>query len=252
MNSERLERIVDRAHGEVDVQYVGRGFKQSSLPMQNRCRPVMIGSSVGHHAITAGSVGCFVTTAAGLRLMSNNHVLADEDRARRGDPIVQPGPHDGGRVPSDVIGTLDTAVPLSTSQPNRFDAALAALEDDMPIDAAHVAGVGTLSAVADASEVLDVAKVGRTTATTFGRIVAIDLDDAWFDYEIGPLRFDGIIQIAGDDGRFTAAGDSGSLVVSREDAPRAIGLHFAGYENGTSVACPLPELLAELGASLVS
>jgi hypothetical protein len=245
---------VERARGEADVEYVGRGFKQQApaVPQQGRCRPVTIGSSVGHHAITAGSVGCFVDTADGVRMLSNNHVLADEDRASPGDPIVQPGPYDGGRTPGDVIGTLDRALPLDRHQPNRFDAALATLSSDAPYDPTTILGVGTLSGVTDPSKGLLVAKVGRTTAATFGRVIGIDLIDAWFDYETGPLRFDGVIQIAGEGGRFTAGGDSGSLVVTREAHAHAVGLHFGGYENGTSVAAPLPDLLAELGASLIS
>jgi hypothetical protein len=252
MNSERLSNIVARARGEADVEYVGRGFKQNApAPLRGRCRPVLIGSSVAHHGITAGTVGCFVEARGGVRLLSNNHVLADEDRAQPGDAIVQPGPRDGGRVPQDVLGSLDFAIPLDHARGNRFDAALATVSDDAAVDAATVSEIGRLAGVADPFEEMLVAKVGRTTATTYGHVIGLDLDDVWMEYETGWLRFDGVVQIRGDGGRFTSAGDSGSLVVTRERECSAVALHFGGYENETSVACPLAPLLQELQATLV-
>ena len=236
MNSERLSNILERACGEADVEYVGRGFKQDApQSLRGRCRPIVIGSSVAHHGITAGTVGCFVEARGGLRLLSNNHVLADEDRAHPGDAIVQPGPRDGGRVPQDVIGNFDVAIPLDHKSSNRFDAALAAVSDDAAIDAATVSQVGRLAGVADPFKELLVAKVGRTTGTTYGRVIGLDLDDVWMGYETGWLRFDGVVQIRGERGRFTSAGDSGSLVVTRDTECSAVALHFGGYENETSV-----------------
>ncbi|MFQ6040729.1 MAG: hypothetical protein ACE5PV_07725 [Candidatus Poribacteria bacterium] len=45
-------------------------------------------------------------------ILSNNHVLANENRARIGDPVIQPGSLDGGTVENDVIGHLFDYVPL--------------------------------------------------------------------------------------------------------------------------------------------
>jgi hypothetical protein len=56
-------------------------------------RPLRIGGSVGHFKITAGTLGCFVRARIGdaLHILTNNHVLADENRAKVGDAILQPG-----------------------------------------------------------------------------------------------------------------------------------------------------------------
>ena len=44
--------------------------------------------------------------------LSNNHVLANENRANIGDPVIQPGELDGGDPQADEIGELFDLVPL--------------------------------------------------------------------------------------------------------------------------------------------
>ena len=62
-----------------------------------RQRPVPLGYSVGHPAITAGTIGARVRDALGrVYILSNNHVLANSNGASIGDPAYQPGPFDGG------------------------------------------------------------------------------------------------------------------------------------------------------------
>jgi hypothetical protein len=43
-------------------------------------------------------------------MLSNNHVLANSNAAEIGDPILQPGPYDGGRYPGDQIAVLEDFV----------------------------------------------------------------------------------------------------------------------------------------------
>jgi hypothetical protein len=100
-----IETIRRRAAGEIDVRYVGRIVKAAAIPpgwTQTRTRPLRTGLSVGHHAITAGTLGGFLRVASeepdlsgALHLLSNNHVLADENRAKVGDVILQPGRYEG-------------------------------------------------------------------------------------------------------------------------------------------------------------
>lgn len=82
-NSPEIELMRKRAKGEVDVRYVGRVVKSVKSWHQKRNRPLRVGGSVGHFKITAGTLGCFVRARIGgaLHLLSNNHVLADENRA---------------------------------------------------------------------------------------------------------------------------------------------------------------------------
>jgi hypothetical protein len=247
MDGDAVARIVAAAAGEALVEYIGPGFKQSGGT--GRVRPLEVGASVGHPNITAGTLGCFIETGDGVRLLSNNHVLADEDRARQGDPIVQPARYDGGTAPGDAIGHLDEVEPLALGQPNAMDAATARLVEGVDFDPS-VPGIGSLAGVAPVEGTEAVAKIGRTTGLTRGQIVRIEAE-AVIDYEKGPVAFDGVIHVVTEGALFTEGGDSGSLVFTDEPSPHAVGLHFAGLENGRSVIAPLPAVLARFGASLV-
>jgi hypothetical protein len=68
-------------------------------------RPLQPGVSIGHRDGTAGTLGCIVRRGEDQYLLSNNHVLALLNRAEIGDPILQPGPGDGGTL-NDHIGKL--------------------------------------------------------------------------------------------------------------------------------------------------
>jgi len=135
--SRELETIQRRAHGEVDVRYVGEVVKRAIPWHQRQNRPLRIGGSIGHVRVTAGPLGGFVrdrATAATL-ILSNNHVLADENRGKTGDPIVQPGDLDGGKDPSDRVGTLGRFVRLRRSGANEVDCAVCTISDTLRFSA---------------------------------------------------------------------------------------------------------------------
>ena len=79
-------------------------------------RPTLPGDSIGHFNITAGTFGCMVRRKGTNDpfMLSNNHVFADTNKANIGDPILQPGPHDGGTA-DDLIGYLKDFVPIEFS-----------------------------------------------------------------------------------------------------------------------------------------
>lgn len=98
-----------------DVYEVGylRAYQQQSP--RARFRPTIpAGVSIGHYKITAGTLGAIVTDRrTGERLiLSNNHVLANSNDAQIGDPLLQPGPADGGTNPADVVARLERFVPM--------------------------------------------------------------------------------------------------------------------------------------------
>ena len=237
-NTQQVEAIRRQARGEVDLRYVGHVVKQATPWEQTRKRPLLIGLSVGHYKITAGTLGAFVRLRKGgaLRLLSNNHVLADEDRGKKGDAILQPGAYDGGRNPADRVGTLDVAVKLKKTGANLVDCALAALDPKITFKATTLTGVGTLSlAAAPPVEEIDlVEKIGRTTLHTRGRVTAFELDNLVVAYDQGNLRFDGQIEIEGASTEpFSQGGDSGSLIFTSL-GHEAAGLLFAGGDQGGS------------------
>src|SRR5262249_51225941 len=137
-NSPQVEAIRKQAKDEVDVRYIGRVFKRAAKPWyQKRNRPLRIGGSLGHFQITAGALGCFVSKAdkGPVMSLSNNHVLADENRAKKGDAILQPGPFDGGENPADKVATLSNSIRLNKTKPNLVDCAVAALDDGIKFNA---------------------------------------------------------------------------------------------------------------------
>ncbi len=236
-NSEQVEKIRKQARGEVDVRYIGRVMKQAAPWHQQRNRPLRIGGSIGHFKITAGTLGCFVRGREddSPLILSNNHVLANENRAKKGDAILQPGRFDDGQNPKDGVGTLLSFVKLKRIGANLVDCAIAGLKSGTEHDHRKLTGLGKLAGVGDVviDEGAAVGKVGRTTGVTHGRVTAFELDNVVVGYDIGELRFDNQIEIEGaGNAPFSQGGDSGSLIVDAER--RAVALLFAGGDQGGS------------------
>lgn len=74
-------------------------------------RPVRPGMSIGHIEGTTGTIGCIVKRGTQRFILSNNHVMARANKARLGDPVIQPGLSDGGTL-DDTIAELAAFVPL--------------------------------------------------------------------------------------------------------------------------------------------
>lgn len=260
-NSKEVEAIRKEAKGEVDVRYVGR-IQKFATPQQKKNRPLKIGVSAGHVKITAGTLGAFVRDpkTGATMILSNNHVLANENKAKAGDAIIQPGHFDGGTDPADRIATLTRFIKLKRTAPNLVDAAVATLLSGIEFDPKTLAGLGGKLAGVSPDAFLDegtaVGKVGRTTGTTKGRVTAFELDNVGVTYGVGLLFFNDQIEIEGaDDGPFSQGGDSGSLIV---DASRkAVGLLFAGGDTGGSngkgltYANPIHTVLSQLKVELM-
>ena len=119
--------------------------------------------------------GCFVETSDGaICILSNNHVLANENRSKLGDPILQPGNFDGGSEPNDCVGVLEKSIRLKKKEPNHVDCAIASVEDGVGFNHRRVSGIGQLAGLGATflDEGTAVAKVGRTTGDTHGRVTA--------------------------------------------------------------------------------
>ncbi len=259
-DSSEVTRIHEMARGEVDVRYVGRIVKQ--VPWyQSRERPLKIGLSIAHYLVTAGTLGAFVRrkSAESVLVLSNNHVLANENKAKKGDAVVQPGPFDKGKKGKDSVARLEEFVPLKSTGSNVVDAAVARLTDKLDYDPRDLQSLGRLAGVGEEITSIGgaVAKIGRTTGLRLGRVTAFEVDNLVVTYGIGNLRFDNQIEIEGADTlSFSEGGDSGSLIV--DDAQRAVALLFAGGDHGGSngrgltYATPIDRVLTILKVNMVS
>ncbi|MCT9080497.1 S1 family peptidase [Streptomyces fulvoviolaceus] len=214
--------------------------------LKRRMRPCPSGFSVGNVRVTAGTLGSVVYdflpgatvdppgpglgTPSKFYILSNNHVLADSNRAQLGSPILQPGTFDGGTDPADRIATLDRFIPIQFAPQtpverhnNVVDCALGAVEFQDATREQYFSGAPRAwrrkanVAVGDL-----VKKTGRTTNISFGRIIATDATIDVGYGTAGTARFkDQILTTA-----ISAGGDSGSLVTSLDNV--ATGLLFAG------------------------
>ena len=257
---EEMEKITEAARGEVDIRHVGSIRKQQPPWHRSRNRPLQIGGSIGHFLITAGTLGCFVRDRNDrdqTLILSNNHVLADENNATSGDSIIQPGRVDGGHNPGHQVGELLRFVALATEQPNQVDCAVATIGEKVDIEAYELEGLGSLNGLGQpiVSDGVKVSKVGRTTGVTHGLVTACEVDNVIVEYDMGLLRFDNQIEIegAGPD-PFSRGGDSGSAIIDADLA--AVALLFAGGEiggsngQGLTYANPLQEVLDALDVDL--
>lgn len=258
-----LAGMADAVLDEVDVRVVGAvRVLAAPLPrdLRRRTRPLAPGLSVAHPAVTAGTLGGFVRVGGRVALLSNGHVLAAGGAAAVGDPVLQPGPADGGNPAVDRVATLAAVAPLTADRPDRVDAAVAVVDPEVLLDPGRFPG-GPLGAVLLAADDVEpdgrVEKVGRTTGHTVGRISAVELDGVSVRYDRGVHVFDGQIEVDGGPGPFSAGGDSGSVIWRSADrAP--LGLLFAGSETGgrtgggLTFANPLPTVLSVLGAQWIA
>jgi hypothetical protein len=232
-----LTGLDDAVLEELDVRVIGAVRALSSPTpdqLQQRTRPLHPGLSVAHPGVTAGTLGGFVRIDGRLAILSNNHVLAASDAAALGDPVLQPGPADGG-VEADRIATLAAFVRLSGGAgADLVDAAVAVLDPEVPAEPGRLPG-GPLGDAALPVDEVDpderVEKVGRTTGHTLGRITAVEVDGVSVQYDDVVHTFDDQVEIEGLNGSFSAGGDSGSVIWRSSDrAP--LGLLFAGSETG--------------------
>lgn len=224
-----------------------------------RWRPLVGGISIGHKDITAGTLSCLVEDQNGKKyILSNNHVLANENKAKIGDEILQPGPYDGGKIPNDVVAKLSKFVEIkfpasecplakiivkilnfiakifrrktrfsfySIELPeNEVDCAIA---EPIVEASPEILEIGIPKGSAKVKEGEKVKKSGRTTGLTEG--IVID-DDATIIVSYGEKEALFIHQILVQGENIARGGDSGSAVLNEDGY--VVGLLFAGSEDG--------------------
>jgi len=245
-----------------DVVEIGRVRLESET---GRLRPAPPGCGLGHPDVTVGTFGCLVKRnddESGLYILSNSHVLADSGIARVGDEIVQPGVHDGGRTPGDVIATLNRFVPFDYGRqgyPNLVDAAIAKVRRKSGVQREiRILGIAPAGISRTLHRGMQVRKVGRTTDLTTGEILdvayRVRLRYKAPGYRSRHYRRRGHRRHATVGlrdlvlcTRFTDYGDSGAAVLNSRN--RIVGLHFAGSASN-SIFCRAEHVFSLLDVRL--
>lgn len=270
--------LVPTAVEGMPTDVVETGVIRAFQAPTGRFRPAPGGVSVGHVAITAGTLGCWATKNGRKVILSNNHVLANSNDAEIGDPILQPGPFDGGSFPQDHIANLTQFVPISfEGEPSecpfanavisvfnlgceiinsntRYRAAKVQAADNLvdaaiatPLNAADVQdeilNIGSIQGTAQGELGMAIKKIGRTTGFTTGEILQVDVT-ADVQYGGGRIaRFTDQLLA----GAMSQGGDSGSAVLN--DNNGLIGLLFAGSDT-TTIINRIEHVFSALGVSL--
>jgi len=246
---------------KTDVQETG--MIRALQDRTGKWRPAPGGVSCGHIDITAGTLGCLASRGDQIYILSNNHVLANSNQGQPGDPILQPGPYDGGTI-EDQIATLEEFVPINfgtdiptcpvatgtaatfnwmarlvgsqhrlqafqeNSEMNLVDAAIA-----RPISAdlveKRILEIGEPQGVSEGTLGLKIRKSGRTTGLTSGEITQV-YATVQVSYGTGKTAIFTDQLIAG---AMSSGGDSGSAVL--DESERVIGLLFAGSDSVTII-----------------
>lgn len=238
-----------------------------------RYRPVPGGCSIGpERSTSAGTLGGFACdgTDDGIVLLSNNHVISNLDTLPTLRRIVQPGRLDGGTLPADVIGSLKRDVILNTV-PNVTGAAPPLSVVDAAIGTIDVGrtdeiqqlGVPAIYELQAPTVGMAVQKRGRTTRlTTNGTIFSINVTtNITYANRTRLGRVQNAFWIRSTDGNvFSAAGDSGSLILSQNEGEVAgtfpvVGLLFGGgaFGDGTpgTIANDINSVFGALNLSTV-
>jgi hypothetical protein len=278
------EEMIPSEVDGISTDVIEVGELRSFQSRTERIRPAPGGVSIGHYLISAGTLGCPVyDVKSGNRLiLSNNHVLANRNEAQIGDPILQPGPADGGTPEKDTLALLERFEPIHyIDEPaacsiansyvnignwvasrlgskhrltayqyhpfatNIMDVALA-----RPVGPSDLLDeIMEIGAVTESSEAvlgLSVMKSGRTTALTTG---TINILDATVTVNYGSDRtatFDNQIVST----PMSEGGDSGSLLVAA-DTKTAVGLLFAGSSQAT-LFNPIQPILTNMQVSFMA
>ena len=234
----RAEDLVPDNLDGISTDVIESG-KFTALPRQEH-RPFPGGVSCGHPSISAGTIGlpALKTEKYGEEkkvLLSNAHVIAPhwKGNIKKGDPILQPGPMDGGGR-SDKIAELLDWKEISFEGDNYIDAAIA--ECTKKIEPHVIEVGGYLSLVEDPQVDMKVTKHGRTTGHTEGIILATDADiDISFGRDMASFKDQIVIESTNRDS-FSDGGDSGSAVFlgsKEEPTTKVAGLLFAGNNRYT-------------------
>jgi hypothetical protein len=260
---------VPSALGGVQTDVIETGQIFALQDPTQKMRPARPGVSLGHHQITAGTFGCLVQRNGQVFILSNNHILANSNKAQMGDAILQPGPHDGGTL-ADQIGTLEQFIPvgfgisagcgcspfalllrlLGLASPrinepgnNTVDCAIA-----RPLSAdlvnADILNIGIPSGVGTVTLGTPVQKSGRTTGLTSGEITQLDVTvSVLYGTQIAVFRNQLMT------GARSQGGDSGSAVLDMNR--QVVGLLFAG-SNTATIMNPIQLVLEALQVQVVT
>lgn len=216
----------------VDVIEVVMKAHGGPIPLStftDRHNPMTGGISVGNPLLGSGtlSFNVFDNVSGEGMILSNWHVLCGRLDCAISEPITQPGDGGGdtGELPRDLVARLYREAITS-----EVDGALARLTGNRVLNR-EILGLGTVVEIGNPVLGMAVTKAGRTTGITSGVITDVSADIT-VQYDDAERTLVNQIFIEGTN--VSLPGDSGSVWI--DDQQQAIGLNFAGNDDGTMAA----------------
>ena len=265
------------AYAQARPSSIGEQPDAASLFVQNSSLSVgrfACGASVSPaNNRIAGTLGCLVRRKDRLFGLSNNHVTGGCSFLPVGMPILAPGVMDvvaDGPLPV-AVGRHAAVLSMVPGDPsivdvaNNSDAALFEILDPDKVSSGQRAYFDTPTHVVAPAPGMHVEKIGRTTDRTEGVIHSEQFGFRPVRYKfMVPLSadeetpvnftasFPNVWLIEGRDGPFAQPGDSGSLIVTKNNAGKrsAVGILFAGGDDFTYML-EIGPILERFGVQLV-
>src|SRR5438552_3856472 len=233
--------------------------------------PIQLGTSGGWSKDLAngyccgGTLGSLVSIGGVQYILSNYHVFESDivsggnnTTAQTGDPIIQPGLIDVNCNASNAQ-TVATLVKKSSLPTSNVDCSIGKVVSGMVRTDGAILEIGTISKTTAGAFINQaVKKSGRTTGLSRSSVsglnatISVTYDNECAGGTAFTKTFTGQIVVANGGSKFLNSGDSGSLMV--EDVatnPHAVGLLYAG-SSVDAISNPIGQVLAFLGATMVS
>jgi hypothetical protein len=211
-------------------------------------------------------LGSLVQLGSTQYILSNSHVLATGTGSQF---VIQPGLADLNCIPNSSLGIARgvRTIPISPCpngncakffKANSVDAAIASVIKGDVDGSGKILNIGNVAAGNAVAPTLNLAvqKMGATSCETSGVITAVNVTVEVSYPTVCNLGVSGTAiftnQIEIGSPSFSMPGDSGSLIVTTDSCPAAVGLLFAGSLDGTlTFANPMTTVLKSFGARMV-
>jgi hypothetical protein len=263
------------ATGTASITFVtqGQAAQTAAIELGTSGSNVHASSTSGNTiSCCGGTLGSMVVRNGTNYILSNNHVLANSDSGTIGDAIIQPGLIDNPAINptcqsagTTTVANLSQFFTMEGNPANPVDAAIAQIvpgkvdtsgnilllgatadANGVPVAASPHAGSGVIPTVGT-----PVAKSGRSSGLTCSTIEATPATfSVVYSKTCGgstsfTVMYSNQVGISGGD--FSEEGDSGSLIVTQNNAD-PVALLFAGSDTDT-VGNPIGDVLLALADS---
>ncbi len=229
-----------------------------ALRRKRPMRPMRPGISVANVNESAGTIGGFVfdEVTAAPYILSNWHVLHGSG-GNFGDPVLQPGPYDGGDLFTSRVGAL-----VRSHLGLGGDCAVASIEG-RPFDPSIFETNVTPKRIGKVNLGDKLVKSGRTTGVTYGIVrrvgvvTNIDYGGDTGNAQVGGFEIGPNAAKPAKNGEISSGGDSGAFWMVDDAALSdvVVGLHFAGETDPEpaaehALACNIHSVLEKLRVRL--